>query len=131
MSKRKALVVLMTFLVVLALVFVNATVVLADKGGVPNERAANGAAHANENNDNSAHYVPPPPPPPPTSTACDDCGCTVTGGGWCQADDGELCPCDGGDDCEPLHADPSTCLLGDSNDTCDCLQPPPSPPLPF
>ncbi len=73
MSKRKALVILLTFLVVLTLVFINATMVLADRGGAPNEKAVNGLAHANEN---SAHHKNTETPSPST---CDECGCNIDG----------------------------------------------------
>ncbi len=97
--------------------------VLADKGGVPNEKAANGLAHANEN---SAHHKNAEPPP---SASCDTCGCTLTSSGWCEANSGEDCPCDGGIECGAFHADPATCIPGDAT-SCNCL-PRPITPLPF
>ena len=49
MSKRRMLVGLLTVLFALVFVFAGGSVVLADAGGIPNERASTGAAHANEN----------------------------------------------------------------------------------
>ena len=121
MVKRKSILVFLTLFITLALMFASISVVSADKGGVPNEKSVNGAAHANEH---SAH---PQDTEPPSGAPCDTCGCTVTSSGWCEKDSGELCHCDGGDDCGPLHADPATCLPGEPN-TCDCLPPPSSPP---
>jgi hypothetical protein len=57
---RRTSVVIISLLVALVLFLTSTMSVLADKGGVPNQKAANGAAHANEN---SAHYPPPEPPP--------------------------------------------------------------------
>ena len=60
--KRKISGIILAFIAAFTLLFSSAASVLADKGGVPNDNAENGAAHAD---DNSAHYKNAPPEPPP------------------------------------------------------------------
>ena len=47
----------LAFILAILAAMVAPLAVSADKGGIPNEKAANGAAHANANNSNSAHFV--------------------------------------------------------------------------
>ena len=82
MPKRRIGTLILALLVTLTLVFANVAVVFADEGGKPNEKAAKGAEHANEN---SAHYK----NTEPSGPWCDG---NQPPGIYCAYDNPDLCP---------------------------------------
>jgi hypothetical protein len=109
MSKRRVFTVILTVLAALILVFASFSVVLADKGGIPNAKAENGAEHSN---DNSAHHR------NGTTAACDECGCSRINGLCFNSELG--CACDAINTGCVLE-DEGWCSHHQSDVVCECL----------